>query len=74
MKVETEKSDDLKLKTKNRMVPDALYNQCHFIENPRVFYAGMQDQYFTMSMFQLQGFYMRGKEVEKWTKRDSGRT
>jgi len=52
-------SEELRLKTRNRMVPDDMFNQCQFIENPRVFYAGMQDQYFTMSMFQLQGFYMR---------------
>ena len=54
-------SDELTLKTKNRLVPDGLYKQCVFMNNPKVFYLGMQDQFFTFSMFQLQGFFVRGK-------------
>ena len=29
------------------------------MDNPKVFYMGMQDQFFTFSMFQLQGFFAR---------------
>merc|ERR1711990_716891 len=51
--------EKLKLKTNNRFVPNDLYKQTVLINNNQVFYVGMQNQFFTMSMFQLQGFYIR---------------
>ena len=60
-------SDAIKLSTKNRLSPDGLYKQCVLINNPRTFYLGMQNQFFTFSMFQLQGWFVRdvisGKHV-----------
>lgn len=52
-------SDKLTLKTKNRWVPDGLWHQCVLMSNPKVFYMGMQDQFFTFSMFQHQGYFAR---------------
>merc|ERR1711990_1097197 len=51
--------EKLKLKTINRFVPNDLYKQIVLINNTQVFYVGMQNQVFTMSMFQLQGFFIR---------------
>ncbi|XP_063717982.1 trimethylamine monooxygenase-like [Symsagittifera roscoffensis] len=46
--------DDLKLKTGNRLaVP--LYKQVVFPDNPKLFYIGMQNQFYTYPMFWLQG-------------------
>ena len=46
--------EDLKLKTTNRLVPDDLYNQVVYIQNPNIFYVGMQNQVYSFNMFQLQ--------------------
>ena len=53
------KATDIRLETENKWVPDGLYKQCQLIKNPKVFYIGMQNQLWTMNMFQLQGFYAR---------------
>ncbi|XP_075257516.1 trimethylamine monooxygenase-like [Convolutriloba macropyga] len=46
--------EDLMLKTRNRLVVP-LYKGVVFPNNPRLMYIGMQDQYYTFSMFWLQG-------------------
>ncbi|XP_063727704.1 trimethylamine monooxygenase-like [Symsagittifera roscoffensis] len=43
----------LRLKTSNRMVPP-LYKQIVFPEYPKLHYLGMQEQYYTFTMFWLQ--------------------
>ena len=50
--------EKLRLNTYNRLAPP-LYKQVVFPDNPRVFYIGMQDQYYTFTMFFLQALYTR---------------
>ena len=52
-------SAQLRLKTENKLCPDGLYDGCVFIENPNLFYIGMQDQYFTLTMFDTQAWLIR---------------
>jgi len=56
---------ELNLKCRNMMVPSGLYNQCVSLQNSQLFFIGMQDQYYTFTMFQLQGFYMREVVLNK---------
>ena len=82
-------ADNLKLKTKNILYPRGLYNGVVFVDNPKCMYLGMQDQFYTFSMFDLQAWYARdvimgriklpSKEemlvdVEKWHKEEQTRT
>ena len=48
----------IRLNTPNVFNPP-LYMQIVFPKNPRIFYMGMQDQFYTMSMFYLQALYIR---------------
>ncbi|HEY9211346.1 MAG TPA: NAD(P)/FAD-dependent oxidoreductase [Ancylobacter sp.] len=51
--------DDMRLKTANRMNPPDLYKGIIWEANPRLFYLGMQDQYYTFNMFDAQAWYAR---------------
>lgn len=51
--------DGLKLRTHNRLNPPGLYKGIAWEENPRLMYLGMQDQYYTFSMFDLQAWWAR---------------
>jgi len=51
--------EELTLKARNELSPTGLYNQCVSLQNDKLFFIGMQDQFYTFTMFQLQGFYMR---------------
>ncbi|MBB2200071.1 NAD(P)-binding domain-containing protein [Gluconacetobacter tumulisoli] len=51
--------DDLRLQTNNRLYPLGLYKGVCWIANPRLFYLGMQDQYYTFNMFDAQAWYAR---------------
>jgi trimethylamine monooxygenase len=51
--------DDLRLKTNNRLYPLNLYKGVVWQPNPRLFYIGMQDQYYTFNMFDAQAWYVR---------------
>ncbi|MGK7754312.1 MULTISPECIES: flavin-containing monooxygenase [unclassified Roseovarius] len=51
--------DDLRLKTANRLASDDLYKGVVWINNPRMFYLGMQDQWFTFNMFDAQAWWVR---------------
>ena len=51
--------DDLRLKTKNRLATADLYKGVVFVHNPKMFYLGMQDQWFTFNMFDAQAWYVR---------------
>ena len=50
--------EQLKLVTKHVLAPP-LYKQVVWASNPRLFYAGMQDQIYRFSMFWLQGHLCR---------------
>ena len=51
--------DELRLRTGNRLNPPGLYKGIAWIENPRLLYIGMQDQYYTFSMFDAQAWWAR---------------
>ena len=52
-------NEDLKLKTNNRLYPNSLYDGVVYVNNPKLFYVGMQDQWFTFNMFDAQAWYIR---------------
>ena len=75
----------LALKTRNRLYPPNLYKGIFWEDNPRLMYMGMQDQYYTFSMFDAQAWFARdvmlGKialpsrtemaaDIAKWTARE----
>ena len=51
--------DDLRLKTKNRLATHDLYKGVVYVHNPKMFFLGMQDQWFTFNMFDAQAWYVR---------------
>lgn len=51
--------DSLRLKTKNCLYPGSLYKGIVWALNPKLMYLGMQDQFYTFSMFDVQAFYAR---------------
>ncbi len=51
--------DDLRLKTANRLATANLFKGVVFVDNPAVFYLGMQDQWYTFNMFDAQAWYVR---------------
>ncbi|MBB3523823.1 NAD(P)/FAD-dependent oxidoreductase [Rhizobium sp. 268] len=51
--------DDLRLKTANRLWADSLYKGVIFDKNPQLFYIGMQDQFYTFNMFDVQAWWAR---------------
>ena len=51
--------DDLRLRTNNRLYPGGLYKGVVWTKNPKLLYLGMQDQYYTFSMFDLEAWYAR---------------
>ena len=52
-------ADELRLKTANRLWPLGLYMGVVWEQNPKLFYLGMQDQYYTFNMFDAQAWYAR---------------
>ena len=51
--------DDLRLKTANRLATNDLYKGVVYVPNPRLFYLGMQDQWYTFNMFDAQAWWAR---------------
>jgi len=51
--------DDLRLKTANRLATADLWKGVVWAHNPRMFYLGMQDQWYTFNMFDAQAWYVR---------------
>jgi trimethylamine monooxygenase len=51
--------DALRLKTANRLAADDLYKGVVWTRNPRMFYLGMQDQWYTFNMFDAQAWWVR---------------
>ena len=50
---------ELCLKTANRLATADLYKGVVWVDNPRLFYLGMQDQWYTFNMFDGQAWYVR---------------
>lgn len=51
--------DALRLDTHNRLYPPGLYKGVVWEKNPKLFYLGMQDQYYTFTMFDAQAWFAR---------------
>ena len=51
--------DSLRLKTRNRLAAADLYKGVAYVHNPKLFYIGMQDQWFTFNMFDAQAWWAR---------------
>merc|ERR1719414_2698464 len=54
-------TDELRLKSRNRLFPPNLYKGCLFLKggNSKLFYVGAQDQYYTFTMFDQEGLWTR---------------
>lgn len=52
-------TDDLRLRTANRLATADLYKGVAYVHNPNLFYIGMQDQWFTFNMFDAQAWWAR---------------
>lgn len=50
---------ELALQSPNNIYPASLYRGVVWQKNPRVFYLGAQDQWFTFNMFDAQAWYVR---------------
>ena len=57
--------DDLRLKTANRLAAADLYKGVAYVPNPKMFYLGMQDQWFTFNMFDAQAWWVRDQIMGK---------
>ena len=51
--------DDLRLRTANRLATADLYKGVVWVHNPKLFYLGMQDQWYTFNMFDAQAWWVR---------------
>lgn len=51
--------EKLRLRTANRLATADLYKGVVWVDNPQLFYLGMQDQWFTFNMFDAQAWYVR---------------
>ncbi len=76
---------ELRLESNNRLYPRGLYKGVAWQGNPRLFYLGMQDQYYTFNMFDAQAWYVRDlilgriampgaeqrkADIEKWARKE----
>ncbi|KAG0608050.1 hypothetical protein M758_8G074100 [Ceratodon purpureus] len=52
-------AEGLRLKTENRFWPMGLYEGVVWESNPKVFYLGMQDQFYTFFLFDAQAWFVR---------------
>merc|ERR1719291_226972 len=55
----------MRLKTKNVLYPNQLYKGVKFVGNPNLFYLGMQNQWYTFTMFDVQGLYTKDVILDK---------
>lgn len=51
--------EKLRLRTANRLATADLYKGVAYVDNPALFYIGMQDQWFTFNMFDAQAWWAR---------------
>ncbi|MGW1679733.1 flavin-containing monooxygenase [Saccharopolyspora sp. NPDC002376] len=52
-------ADELRLRTKNVLYPANLYKGVFWLDNPKLMYLGMQDQFYTMTLFDAEAWYAR---------------
>jgi trimethylamine monooxygenase len=58
--------EKLRLKTRNRLNPPGLYKGIFWEKNPKLMYIGMQDQFYTFSMFDAQAWLARDYILGKY--------
>lgn len=63
-------ADDLKLTTSNRLYPDNLYKGVFWVDDPNVMYLGMQDQYYTFTLFDAEAWLARDYIIGRFTMPD----
>lgn len=51
--------DSLRLRTANRLATADLHKGVAWVHNPKLFYLGMQDQWYTFNMFDAQAWWVR---------------
>jgi trimethylamine monooxygenase len=51
--------EGLRLRTANRLATADLYKGVAWVHNPKLFYLGMQDQWYTFNMFDAQAWWVR---------------
>lgn len=59
--------DDLRLRTSNILYPEKLYKGIFWLDNPKLMYLAMQDQYYTFTMFDAQAWYARDTVLGRLT-------
>ncbi|MDX1710443.1 MAG: NAD(P)/FAD-dependent oxidoreductase [Rhodovibrionaceae bacterium] len=79
--------ESLKLQTVNRLYSPGLYKGVVWASNPRLFYLGMQDQWYTFTMFDAEAWFARDvilgridlpsekemrQDMAEWTEREEG--
>jgi trimethylamine monooxygenase len=52
-------ADDLRLRTANVLYTPNLYKGVFWLDNPKLMYLGMQDQFYTFTLFDAQAWYAR---------------
>jgi len=52
-------SESLRLKNSSKLWANDLYMGVALVENPRLMYVGMQAQYFSFMMFDIQSHFVR---------------
>jgi len=57
--------NDLRLKTAIRLATTDLYKGVAWVHNPKLFFIGMQDQWFTFNMFDAQAWWVRDAIMER---------
>ncbi|WP_339842820.1 NAD(P)/FAD-dependent oxidoreductase [uncultured Halopseudomonas sp.] len=57
--------NEMTLTTHNRMYPEGLYKGIVSLANPKLFFLGMQDQYYTFNMFDAQAWYARDVMLDR---------
>jgi trimethylamine monooxygenase len=78
--------EPLRLRTANELYPPNLYRGVFWLDNPNFMYLGMQDQYYTFSLFDVEAFNARdfvlgrlplpprtemAEDIESWRERQA---
>jgi trimethylamine monooxygenase len=79
-------ADELRLKSINQLYPPGLYNGIAWETNTKLLYIGMQEQYYTFNMFDVQAWWARdvimgriqlpsaaemSTDIAEWVKRET---
>ena len=78
--------DELRLRTANELYPPDLYRGVFWLDDPNLMYLGMQDQYYTFTLFDAEAFNARdyilgrlslpsreemAKDIDTWRERQA---